>query len=308
MCDEVVTRGPWLTSDLSRHINQLELLAAFHALRSFAARAVNISIHFFLDNSTAVSYINKCGGTRSRRLCVLAQQFCSFCESRNIYVTASHLPGAFNTIADIQSRIARDSSDWLLDGEVFHRLSLVWPVDTDLFASAWNAQLTRFAAWSPQPGALATNAFSLSWGELEGYAFPSFALIDRCLSKVTRDQATITLVCPLWPAQHWFPPGAGNGMRRSDNFTSILSPINIRQRRDSSHAGEWPDSNRLAVVRGRLAMQGFSGAKTFPCLGFLLLFSMVLFRSFRLSLFQLCCSTRSRPPLYSFFPCLFPLY
>ena len=95
MCDEVVTRGPWLTSDLSRHINQLELLAAFHALRSFAAGAVNISIHFFLDNSTAVSYINKCGGTRSRRLCVLAQQFCSFCESRNIYVTASHLPGAF---------------------------------------------------------------------------------------------------------------------------------------------------------------------------------------------------------------------
>ena len=181
MCDEVVTRGPWLTSDLSRHINQLELLAAFHALRSFAARAVNISIHFFLDNSTAVSYINKCGGTRSRRLCVLAQQFCSFCESRNIYVTASHLPGAFNTIADIQSRIARDSSDWLLDGEVFHRLSLVWPVDTDLFASAWNAQLNRFAAWFPQPGALAANAFSLSWGELEGYAFPPFPLIYRCL-------------------------------------------------------------------------------------------------------------------------------
>ena len=220
----------------------------------------------------------------------------------------AHLFSNLFAIADIQSRIARDSSDWLLDREVFHRLSLVWPVDTDLFASAWNAQLTRFAAWSPQPGALATNAFSLSWGELEGYAFPSFALIDRCLSKVTRDQATITLVCPLWPAQHWFPPGAGNGMRRSDNFTSILSPINIRQRRDSSHAGEWPDSNRLAVVRGRLAMQGFSGAKTFPCLGFLLLFSMVLFRSFRLSLFQLCCSTRSRPPLYSFFPCLFPLY
>lgn len=56
------------------------------------------------------------------------------------------------------------------------------------------------------------------------------------------------------------PPGAGNGIRRSDDFTSISSSTNIRHRTDSSHARDWPDSNRLAVVRGRLAMQGFSGA------------------------------------------------
>lgn len=56
-------RGPWTSQDLGRHINELELLAALHALESFANRAKKISIRVMLDNVTAVNYINKAGGT-----------------------------------------------------------------------------------------------------------------------------------------------------------------------------------------------------------------------------------------------------
>ena len=67
--DGVCSRGPWTGSDRLRHINELELLAAFYALKSLTAQSANLEINLILDNSTAVSYINKRRGTRSRAVC-----------------------------------------------------------------------------------------------------------------------------------------------------------------------------------------------------------------------------------------------
>jgi hypothetical protein len=78
-------------------------------------------------------------------------------------------------------------------------------MDVDLFAATWNRQLPQFVSWIPQPNASAVNAFSLRWTDLHAYAFPPFTLIPRCLSKIKRERATIVLICPLWPAQTWFP-------------------------------------------------------------------------------------------------------
>ena len=36
VCGDQTTSGPWTTGDLSKHINELELLGAFYALRCFA--------------------------------------------------------------------------------------------------------------------------------------------------------------------------------------------------------------------------------------------------------------------------------
>jgi uncharacterized membrane protein YgcG len=60
-CNGVRTRGPWPVKDRARHINQLELMAAFHCLRSFANNASRSFIQLQLDNATAVAYINKRG-------------------------------------------------------------------------------------------------------------------------------------------------------------------------------------------------------------------------------------------------------
>lgn len=69
--DGVKPRGPWTKTDTARHINELELLAAYNALLSLAGQSQEISIRICLDRSTVVSYFNKCGGTRSRSLCSL---------------------------------------------------------------------------------------------------------------------------------------------------------------------------------------------------------------------------------------------
>ena len=204
-CNGIRTRGPWTTEDSLRHINELELLGALYAIQSFASASSKIAIRLFLDNATAVCYVNNCGGTKSSKLTSVAKSLALFCEERNILVEAVYLAGELNTIADKESRASTDSSDWRLEPSIFNRISCLRLVDIDLFASAWNTQLPYFCSWRPQPGASAVNAFSFNWSTCSGYAFPPFSLIFKCLEKVRRERACLCLVCPVWPSQPWFP-------------------------------------------------------------------------------------------------------
>ena len=81
VCNGVTARGPWSAKDVSRHINELELLAAYFALQWFTASSANIVVSLQMDNSTAVCYVNKGGGTRSKSLSLLAGLISSWCES-----------------------------------------------------------------------------------------------------------------------------------------------------------------------------------------------------------------------------------
>jgi hypothetical protein len=53
-CNGVTTRGPWGADDQNRHINELELIAAFNCPKSFAPHATTISVLLYLDNATAM--------------------------------------------------------------------------------------------------------------------------------------------------------------------------------------------------------------------------------------------------------------
>ena len=205
VCDSVTTRGSWPQKDRSRHINELELLAALYALQSFTKESYDIAVQLFLDNSTAVAYVNKCGGTHSRQLSTIDAKIVEWCEFRKIELTASHIPGVLNSVADAESRSILDASDWVLLSERFKDLQITWPMEIDLFAAAWNCQLPKYVSWIPQPNATAVNAFSLNWTRLKAYAFPPFSLIPRCLGKIRRENADLILVCPFWPSQPWWP-------------------------------------------------------------------------------------------------------
>ena len=50
-----------------------------------------------------------------------------------------------------------------------------------------------------------TNAFRVNWKGLDGYAFPPFCLIGKCLQKIRQEQSTITMVVPQWHSQVWYP-------------------------------------------------------------------------------------------------------
>ena len=84
-------------------------------------------------------------------------------------------------------------------------MEVLGPCQLDLFATRLNHQLNRYLSWKPDPFAMATDAFCISWKDKGGYAFPPFALIGRCLQKVREERATLVLVAPTWSAQAWYP-------------------------------------------------------------------------------------------------------
>ena len=62
------TGGCWSPEEQKLHINELELLAVFYALKSFLKREGCIEVLIKSDNIAVMSHINKLGGTRSPRL------------------------------------------------------------------------------------------------------------------------------------------------------------------------------------------------------------------------------------------------
>ncbi|KAJ8914637.1 hypothetical protein NQ315_015375 [Exocentrus adspersus] len=62
------THGFWSQAEQNKHINYLEILAAYYALKSFVKNVTNCSILLRIDNTTAVSYINRMGGIKYKHL------------------------------------------------------------------------------------------------------------------------------------------------------------------------------------------------------------------------------------------------
>lgn len=73
-CGKEKARGLWNEKDRTRHINYLEIKAAFLALRSFASREVKKQILLRIDNLTALAYLNKMGGIKHKNLNDLTKQ------------------------------------------------------------------------------------------------------------------------------------------------------------------------------------------------------------------------------------------
>ena len=203
--DGTSTGGMWLDSELSEHINVLELKAALFGLKALCAQLSNTCIKLMTDNSTTVASINKMGSTKVACNNV-ARQIWLWCLERDIFLLAAHIPGIDNITADEESRKDRSSAEWKLEKGVFLEVENKFgPFCVDLFASRVNAQTDIFVAWKPDPEAWMVNAFSINW-DLKGlYCFPPFILISRILSKVQEEGAKMTIIAPLWRNQVWFP-------------------------------------------------------------------------------------------------------
>ncbi len=110
----VSTGGVWNAHETILHINCKELLAAWLGLQCCASTLQDVHIHLRIDNTAAVAYVNKMGGLHSKDLCQLALQVWDWCLSRSLTISAEHLPGSLNQLADKESRTDSYSSEWAL--------------------------------------------------------------------------------------------------------------------------------------------------------------------------------------------------
>ena len=204
--DGVATGGRWSETELSLHINCQEMKAVLLGLQSLCKNTTQKHIRLEIDNSTAVAYINSMGGMVSRACDLVAKDTWQWAMERENWISAVHIPGVNNVEADYMSRVFEDRTEWMLDSKVFQNVcECLGEPKVDLFASRLNAQLPRYVSWRPDPEAMDTDAFALSWeGELN-YIFPPFSLINRCLQKLELEEASAIMIAPIWPTQCWFP-------------------------------------------------------------------------------------------------------
>ena len=101
--NSITTGGQWTEDESQNHINYLEILACFLTLKAFCSQIKNCHVKTMIDNTTAVSYINSMGG-RSLTCNQITRELWVWCANHGIWLSAAHIPGKDNVLADKASR------------------------------------------------------------------------------------------------------------------------------------------------------------------------------------------------------------
>ena len=239
-----VASGLWATQQAALSINARELLAVQLGLFQFRSALHGCTVAVFCDNTTAVAYLRKAGGTRSPLLNTLAQEVLRWTESLSIRLAPQFLPGSNNVLADALSRPHQlPHTEWSLNMTVFLSLRRLWPVQIVLFATSASHRCSIYFSHFRNPMSAGTDAFLQSWEGLQAYAFPPVAIIPRVLAPLRASTGTeLTLVAPHWAQCPWF----------SDLLQlSLAPPVVLPARHDLLHLPRSchlsPDISRLRL-------------------------------------------------------------
>ncbi len=102
------------------------------------------------------------GGCKSLDCNARAQDIWEWAITRNIWLSAAHIPGASNANADALSRDLNLDLEWMLFRSVFDKIvALFGQPDIDPFASRLTAQLENYVSWKPDPMAKYVDAFTV---------------------------------------------------------------------------------------------------------------------------------------------------
>ena len=244
VCQGEKTGSHWSTEEQEAHINVLELKAEHLAIQSYLKKDVLCQLPgkrllLQMDNTTAVPYINKRGGTKSDQLTYLALEIWKLCQSHKISVVAQYLPGLENVEADAESRQMNARIEWTLAKHLFVKIQTRYYIPkVDLFAFRLNHQVPMYVARRSDPGAMAIDAFTLDWSKWTSFIHPPIVLLNRVLLKIRQDRATALLVAPAWVGQPWY--------RHCWTCWSTFQP-NFRYHRRQYLPSVRPDSGSLIV-------------------------------------------------------------
>ena len=188
--------GLWSQMEKKLHINCLELIAGTFAVKSFKKGRLCAHVRLRMDNTSAVAYVNKLGGTHSLILSNLAVTLWEWALSRGMILSAEHLPGSLNITAD-----------WEIPSCQGHKQLAIVPS----YVSLANADTRSLRDGSicrqvehPTSSALASDTLQQDWSTKRNYAFPPFCLIMRSLAKLREKGGELIMITPVWPTQVWY--------------------------------------------------------------------------------------------------------
>ena len=130
-----------------------------------------------------------------------------WCNLRQVVLKARHIPGHLNVIADKLSHQGQIiQTEWSLHHEVFNLLVQTWHrPQVDMFATKYNCKLAQYVSPVLDPNAWAVDALTVSWENLDMYAFPPVSLLGKVVSKLSDHlYKRVILIAPGWPNMPWF--------------------------------------------------------------------------------------------------------
>lgn len=179
------------------------IIWSFWQVCTHYSRLFNILLK--VDNITAIACINKMGSTKNKKLASLSKAIWTLCEDRNIFLYASYVRSRDNK-GDYESRSSKIETEYALCDRAFKIITVrLGSPSIDLFASYMNTKCPLYVSWRSDPGSIAIDAFSLSWTDLNFYAFLPFPLILKVIKKLIFDRAEGIIIVPLWKNQPWYP-------------------------------------------------------------------------------------------------------
>ena len=129
--------GLWSTHKLQLLINLRELRAIRLGLYHFRSCLLDLMIGVYSDNTMALAYLRRQGGTFSPALNEGVQLLLCWAESRQISRVPQFIMGTRNVVADSLSRRQQVlGSEWTLAQDVVPEPLASWPVTVDLFATS----------------------------------------------------------------------------------------------------------------------------------------------------------------------------
>ena len=188
-------------------INVLELLAIWMA--TLMIHQENIILRILTDNSAALSAINK-ASSGAYHLASITEMIWKRASTMKWTISAVHIQGSFNVIADQLSRNTTISTEWSLPKQVFKQEVLRHEprLEVDLFATSLNHQLKEYVSPCPDQKASAINALNVDWGRWNHlYLFPPRPLILRALQKLRQSNIKTALFLTMDEHfQKWYRP------------------------------------------------------------------------------------------------------
>ena len=147
-----LSRGLWYRAELE-HINILELKAIQLEIYTCCKNKDFLHVSVVCDNVTAISYVNSMGAIRSQTCNNVASRIWDFCTKNQLWVSVAHIPGAINIVADKQSRVLEDGTEWKFNLTFFHKIVQKFgKPNIDLFSTRINKQPDRFVLASMTRG------------------------------------------------------------------------------------------------------------------------------------------------------------
>jgi len=203
-CGTQEAQGLWNAEVSQKSSNYRELKAIFLALRSFLPKLRNKTVQVLTDNITATAYINFQGGP-SVELTGIAKEIWECTLENNISISAKYLAGRLNVEADWLSRL-QPHYEWKLHPGVFRYLDRMWGRHTiDRFASLMAHHVDTYNSRYADPGTHGIDALAqTNWATHNNFVNPPFRLLPRVVSTIAQQQATATVIAPMWPGQIWY--------------------------------------------------------------------------------------------------------